>query len=97
MKKVMVTGRSGKAGRSLVRDLLEHGYEVLTVDVLPSVDPVAPFLRADLTDLGQTIEALHGAEAVVQLAAIPPPGLSTPEVAFRVNITSTPSQKCLAC
>ncbi|KAB2865991.1 MAG: NAD(P)-dependent oxidoreductase [Anaerolineae bacterium] len=89
MKKVVVTGGSGKAGRAVVRDLLEHGYEVLNVDVLPSVNPVAPFLRADLTDLGQTIEALHSAEAVVHLAAIPAPGLSTPEVTFRVNITST--------
>lgn len=89
MKKVVVTDGSGKAGRAVVRDLLEHSYEVLNVDVLPSANPVAPFLRADLTDLGQTIEALHGAEAVVHLAAIPAPGLSTPEVTFRVNITST--------
>lgn len=89
MKKVVVTGGSGKAGRAVVQDLLVHGYEVLNVDVLPSANPVAPFLRADLTDLGQTIEALHGADAVVHLAAIPAPGLSTAEVTFRVNITST--------
>ncbi len=89
MKKVVVTGGSGKAGRAVVQDLLEHGYEVLNVDVLPSANPVAPFLRADLTDLGQTIEALHGADGVVHLAAIPAPGLSTAEVTFRVNITST--------
>ncbi len=89
MKKIVVTGGSGKAGRAVVHDLLEHGYEVLNVDVLPSANPVTPFLRADLTDLGQTIEALHGADAVVHLAAIPAPGLSTPEVTFRVNITST--------
>ncbi len=89
MKKIVVTGGSGKAGRAVVQDLLEHGYEVLNVDVLPSTNPVAPFLRADLTDLGQTIEALHGADGVVHLAAIPAPGLSTAEVTFRVNITST--------
>ncbi|MBI5928327.1 MAG: NAD(P)-dependent oxidoreductase [Chloroflexi bacterium] len=89
MKKVVVTGGSGKAGRAVVRDLLEHGYEVLNADVLPSTDAVAPFLRTDFTDLGQTIEALQGTDAVVHLAAIPAPGLSTPEVTFRTNITST--------
>ncbi|MEA2323074.1 MAG: hypothetical protein QOD81_2924, partial [Solirubrobacteraceae bacterium] len=76
---VVVTGGSGKAGRAVVRGLLEQGHEVLNVDLQPSVDPVAPFLPADLTDLGQTIEALSGAEvlrgveAVVHLAAIPAP------------------------
>ena len=26
-KKIVVTGGSGKAGRAVVRDLLEHGYD----------------------------------------------------------------------
>jgi nucleoside-diphosphate-sugar epimerase len=89
MKKIVVTGGSGKAGRAVVRELLEHGYEVLNVDVLPSREPLTPFLRVDLTDLGQTYEALRGADAVVHLAAIPAPGLQTDEVTFRVNMTST--------
>ena len=37
-------------------------------------------LRADLTDYGQALEALRSAEAVVHLANIPAPGLSTPPV-----------------
>lgn len=89
MKKVIVTGGSGKAGRAVVRDLVEHGYEVLNVDIAPSRDSVAPFLKADLTDLGQAIDSLRGAEAVVHLAAIPAPGLQTDEVTFRVNMSST--------
>src|SRR5690242_5784873 len=89
MKKIVVTGGSGKAGRAVVRDLLEHGYQVLNADVVPSREARAPFLRAELTDLGQTYEALKGAEAVVHLAAIPAPGLQTDEVTFRVNMTST--------
>jgi nucleoside-diphosphate-sugar epimerase len=93
--KIVVTGGSGKAGRAVVRDLLEHGHEVLNVDLVPSPDPVAPFLPADLTDFGQTLEALSGAEvlagveAVVHLAAIPAPDKATPDVVFRTNITST--------
>ncbi|MBI1877701.1 MAG: NAD(P)-dependent oxidoreductase [Chloroflexi bacterium] len=89
LKKIVVTGGSGKAGRAVVRELLEHGYEVLNVDVAPSREALAPFLKADLTDLGQAFEALRGAEGVVHLAAIPAPGLQTDEVTFRVNTVST--------
>ena len=65
--KIVVTGGSGKAGRAIVRDLLEHGHEVLNVDRVPSPessspDSPAPFLLADLTDFGQTLEALSGGE-----------------------------------
>jgi nucleoside-diphosphate-sugar epimerase len=89
MKNIVVTGGSGKAGRAVVRDLLEHGYTVLNADLVPSRDNLAPFLKTDLTDLGQTYEALRNADAVVHLAAIPAPGLQTDEVTFRVNMSST--------
>jgi nucleoside-diphosphate-sugar epimerase len=88
VKKSVVTGGSGKAGRAVVKDLLEHDYEVLNVDVASSRESLAPYLRVDLTDLGQTFEALHGAEGVVHLAAIPAPGMQTDEVTFRVNTVS---------
>lgn len=89
MKKIVVTGGSGKAGLAVVKDLLANGYTVLNVDVKPSPEPLAPFLRADLTDLGQTYEVLRNADAVVHLAAIPAPGLQPDEVTFRVNMSST--------
>lgn len=100
--KIVVTGGSGKAGRAVVRDLVEHGHEVLNVDLVPSPDPVAPFLPADLTDIGQAIEALShpellpGAEAVVHLAAIPAPDRGTPDVVFRTNVASTYTVFCAA-
>ena len=40
-KKIVVTGGSGKAGRAIVRDLLEHGYEVLNADLAPSRETLA--------------------------------------------------------
>ncbi|GAA4221248.1 nucleoside-diphosphate-sugar epimerase [Streptosporangium album] len=35
MAKICVTGASGKLGRAVVRDLLDHGYEVVATDVRP--------------------------------------------------------------
>ncbi len=86
---VVVTGGSGKAGRAVVSDLVEHGLDVVNVDVVPSSRSDAPFLRADLTDLGETIEALRGADAVIHLAAIPAPRIRTVERTFEINILST--------
>ena len=87
--KVVVTGSSGKAGRAVVADLFEHDHEVRMVDVVPPADESESFLRADLTDFGQTLECLGGFEAVVHLAAIPAPGLRTEETTFRTNMLST--------
>ena len=90
VQRVCVTGASGKAGRAVVADLREHGYDVLATDAVVSrEDRDEGMLRADLTDYGQAVEALSqaGAEAVVHLANIPAPGLSTPAVTFNSNIT----------
>ncbi|MCI0574575.1 MAG: NAD(P)-dependent oxidoreductase [Chloroflexi bacterium] len=89
MRKIVVTGSSGKAGRAVVRELVEHGYEVLGVDVVPPREPISARIRADVTDLGQTFEVLRQADAVVHLAAIPAPGLQSDELTFRTNMVST--------
>ena len=89
MKKIVVTGGSGKAGRAVVKDLLEHGYEVLNVDLLPPRERLAPYIQTDLTDLGQTFEVLQGADAVVHLGAIPAPGIQPEGATFRNNTLST--------
>jgi nucleoside-diphosphate-sugar epimerase len=87
--RVVVTGSSGKAGRAVVRELVEHDHDVLAVDLVLPADRLAPFLRADLTELGQTVECLTGADAVVHLAAIPASGIHTEETTFRTNLGST--------
>ena len=89
MKKIVVTGGSGKAGRAVIKDLLAHNYDVLNVDLLPSQEKLSPYLKTDLTDLGQVFEVLHGADAVVHLGAIPAPGLQPEEATFRNNTLST--------
>jgi nucleoside-diphosphate-sugar epimerase len=87
--RIVVTGGSGKAGRWVVKDLREHGHDVLNVDVRHDGSAFGLCLIADLTDYGQTAEALAGANAVVHLAAIPAPELRTPAETFRINALST--------
>ncbi len=89
MQHIAVTGGSGKAGRATIRELLAHGYTVRNVDIATPSDALAPFQKTDLTDLGETIEALHGCDAVVHLAANPNPTGRTEEVMFRHNTGST--------
>jgi nucleoside-diphosphate-sugar epimerase len=88
-RRICVTGASGQAGRAVVRELLEHGYEVAATDIAATRDDLEAVgaLRADLTDYGQALEALKGAGAVVHLANIPAPGICTPAVTFNANMT----------
>jgi nucleoside-diphosphate-sugar epimerase len=89
MSRVVVTGGSGKAGRAVVRDLVESGHDVLNVDMVAPREPIGRFLQADLTELGEAIEALRGADCVVHLAAIPASGIRTVGQTFEINTLST--------
>jgi nucleoside-diphosphate-sugar epimerase len=89
LTRVVVTGGSGKAGRAVVRELVEQGDDVLSVDLRRSPELVCEQLEADLSVFGEAVEALRGADAVVHLAAIPAPALRPDELTFRVNTTST--------
>ncbi|HEY0449670.1 NAD(P)-dependent oxidoreductase [Actinophytocola sp.] len=96
MARVAVTGGSGKLGRAVVAELLEHGWEVHNLDLAPPAEPVCPHTRVDLTDYGQVVEALtgidarhDGVDAVVHLAAIPGPGVAGNAATFANNVPST--------
>ncbi|RKR92475.1 nucleoside-diphosphate-sugar epimerase [Micromonospora pisi] len=94
--RVAVTGGSGKLGRAVVTDLLDHGYRVVNIDATPPAESRCPYTKVDLADYGQTVEALSaiddrhgGVDAVVHLAAIPAPGLRTNSATFHHNIAVT--------
>lgn len=87
--RIVVTGGSGKAGRWVVRDLREHGYDVLNVDLAHDGSAHGLCVRADLTDLGQAIGLTAGADAIVHLAAVPAPKLRSEGETFRANTLST--------
>jgi len=102
MKSIVVTGGSGKAGRAVVHELVEHGYSVVNADLVPPANPLCHFLKVDLNDMGQTIDALRRAagtverrrpfemaDAVVHLAGIPAPGLAPDVTTFQNNLMTT--------
>ena len=87
--RVVVTGGSGKGGAWVVRELLEHGHDVRNIDIRRVDGGAGQTLVADLTDLGQTLDAFSGFDAVVHFAAIPAPGLRPEGETFRINTMST--------
>jgi nucleoside-diphosphate-sugar epimerase len=97
MKKVLVTGGSGKLGRAVLRDLVDHGYAVLNVDQQPLSEPICPSVRIDLSNFGEVASAILGGiderggpfDAVVHLAAIPAPGLAANARTLSNNVTSS--------
>ncbi|MFD5315670.1 NAD-dependent epimerase/dehydratase family protein [Streptomyces sp. NPDC127098] len=96
MPRVAVTGGSGKLGRAVVRELLDHGWDVVNLDRAAPAEPLCPFVRVDLTDYGQVVGALTAVDdrydrvdAVAHLAAVPAPGLVPNTAVFGNNITST--------
>ncbi|WP_433381101.1 NAD-dependent epimerase/dehydratase family protein [Actinoplanes sp. CA-142083] len=90
--RIAVTGGTGKLGRAVVAHLRETGDEVVNLDAAAQ----RPDIRIDLTDYGQTIEALTAIDdrydridAVVHLAAIPAPGITGNAATFQNNIIAT--------
>lgn len=101
---IIVTGGSGKVGRACVKDLMEHGYKVASIDMARPAglsNPPKPtdvnFTRADITDFGEVMAAFSGINTrveekvtgIVHLGAIASPGEAADHVIFDVNMIST--------
>ncbi len=87
--KVVVTGGSGRLGQHLIRDLLEHGYDVLSLDrVAPQTKLCASWI-ADLRSSGDLYEALRGADGVAHLGAYQAPNLASDSETFSNNVSAT--------
>ena len=92
--RIAVTGGSGKLGRTVVTTLAEAGHTVVNLDV--AGERGAGYVRVDLTDYGQVLDALSGVDdqhdgvdAVVHLGAIPAPGLRSDVATFHNNMLAT--------
>jgi len=103
-KRILFTGGSGKAGRHTVPWLINAGYDVHNVDLVPLESPEVTNLIADITDSGQMfnvlsmhrdfpdLEAGKGVQpfdAVVHFAAVPRILIKPDNETFRINTMGT--------
>lgn len=96
-KRIIVTGGSGKAGKWILKELVEQGYEVLNLDWKLPEERLCKTQIVDLNDLGQVHNALsqfsvrdrQPVEAVIHFAAIPEAFIYPNDVTFRNNVMNT--------
>src|SRR5918995_5416850 len=89
MKKIVVTGGSGRLGQFAIRELLSHNYEVLSLDRIPARERLCPSWIADLRNGGDLYQALRDAFGVVHLGAYQAPDLAPDSETFSNNVSST--------
>jgi nucleoside-diphosphate-sugar epimerase len=101
-KRIAVTGGHGKIGKTLVPYLRKQGYETFIIDRDQPKSLDEPMMVADLTDFGQTLDALSSIgkdvyaraeqrafDVVVHLASVPHPRMVPDSEEFRLNMLST--------
>ena len=89
MKKVVVTGGSGRLGQFVIRDLLAHDYAALSLDRVPPREKLCPSWVADLRNCGDLFEALRGAYGIIHLGAYQAPNLAPDAETLSNNVSST--------
>ncbi|MDP4090992.1 MAG: NAD(P)-dependent oxidoreductase [Bacillota bacterium] len=89
MKKIVVTGGSGRLGKWVVKEFVEQGWEVLNVDIKQPQKSLCRTVVADLKNLGEVYGVLAGAQGVVHLAAIPVAYSNPNEVVFQNNVMAS--------
>ena len=89
MRKVVVTGGSGRLGQFVIRDLLTHGYQVLSLDKIPPREKLCPSWLADLRRPGDLFEALKGAYGIIHLGAYQAPNLAPDAETLSNNVSAT--------
>ena len=89
MSKVVVTGGSGRLGQHAIGHLVEHGYEVLSLDIVPPPRKLCDSWLCDLRRAGDLYEAFRGVDAVIHLGAYQAPNLAPDCETFGNNVTAT--------
>jgi nucleoside-diphosphate-sugar epimerase len=87
IKKVVVTGGSGRVGRYVMRELAKS-YDVINADLVAD-DSGIPHETVDVMDLDALRRVTKGADALVHLAAIDFDWKAAPEKYIRVNALGT--------
>ena len=93
MKKIIVTGGSGKAGKATIRELLSHNYDVFNIDLKNRRNNFVPFYKQHLENFQDSINTISeinkktgGIDGIIHQAAAM--GMKS-EPTFRINTVST--------
>ncbi len=89
MSKVVVTGGSGRLGQFVIRELLAHGNEVLSLDKVSPREKLCPSWIADLRHSGDLFEALKDAFGIIHLGAYQAPNLAPEAETLSNNVSAT--------
>jgi nucleoside-diphosphate-sugar epimerase len=87
-QRIVVTGGSGRLGQHVIRELLDHQNDVLSLD---RVEPPAKLCSSSIIDLTRYEDvraALKGAGGVIHLGAYQAPGLAPDSETFTNNVTA---------
>jgi len=100
--RIAVTGAHGKIGTTLVPYLQDNGHTVFLIDQDAPASEEELYMRADITDFGQALDALSSKgedvyarpdtqafDVVVHLASMPHPRMIPDSDEFRTNMLAT--------
>ncbi|MDH3667813.1 MAG: NAD(P)-dependent oxidoreductase [Paracoccaceae bacterium] len=85
--RVLVTGGSGRLGRFVVAEMLQHA-EVTVLDIVPPADGAA-HVPADIRDFDALCDAARGHDAVIHLAGLDSGVPASEHDYFHVNVQGT--------
>ena len=85
--RVVVTGATGRLGRTVVRRFNNAGFIVTATDIRTADDERLNVIRADLRDHAQALQLLDGADVVIHLGNHAGIGDTPPQVVFNDNIS----------
>ena len=102
VKKILIVGGAGYLGSVLVRKLIDRGYQVKVIDNLTYGDSSIKelydnknfeFLKGDIRNINEIVEAIKGVDAVVHLASIvgDPASSINPQQTLESNYFATKS------
>jgi nucleoside-diphosphate-sugar epimerase len=91
--KIAVTGGSGGIGRAIVALAVKQGLNVVSIDrVSPAPDTIssrATFIKSDVANYDELLQAFGGCDAVIHMAAIPAPGMHPDQVVHNNNVVGS--------
>ena len=89
MKKVVVTGGSGRLAQFVIRELLARGYQVLSLDRVPPREKLCMSWLVDLRQSGDLFEALRDAYGIIHLGAYQAPNLAPDAETLSNNVSAS--------